>query len=468
MIIADLYCRVSTAEQAQHGYSIGEQEERLRKIAEANGWVINACYVDAGFTGANLNRPGVQKLIEDVKRKAVNLVAVYKLDRLSRSQKDTLFIIEDIIIKNGCAFYSMSEKIDTTSSLGLAMLGVLSCFSQLEKATITERMQLGRDARAKAGKYRGGANIPIGYRYNNGTLSVDDYEAAIIRDMYSRFLRGESCSSIATALNRDYSFRVQNYTACKVKRILTQPLYIGLQRWKGEIYPVADCPTIITVEQWEAAQREIKRRESKTVAPPQGGIALLTGKLFCGCCGARYGSISSGSKRRGKRDVRYYCYSRINANHSRKAPTCNNRGWTEAELNAVIIGEVKKLHFTGVAPMPAAEDGAKAIKQRIKAIDKQIDRLIDLYASTRVNSEKITAKLNALQAERDTAAAELENIKKPTGEINPDELNAALSNFSELLNSLSDTAIELRPVINQLIKGITLNGDTVTIQWAFE
>lgn len=94
--VVGLYGRVSTQEQAQEGYSIGEQTERLTKYAEAHSWIIGGVYTDPGFSGAKLERPAIQKLIADVEDRKIDKVIVYKLDRLSRSQKDTLYLIEDV------------------------------------------------------------------------------------------------------------------------------------------------------------------------------------------------------------------------------------------------------------------------------------------------------------------------------------------------------------------------------------
>ena len=112
-----LYIRVSTQEQAKEGYSIGEQTDRLKKFADAHGWTIVKIYTDAGHSGANQERPALQDMIEDIKEGRIDKVAVYKLDRLSRSQKDTLELIEDVMLKNGCDFESMTEKFDTATSL---------------------------------------------------------------------------------------------------------------------------------------------------------------------------------------------------------------------------------------------------------------------------------------------------------------------------------------------------------------
>ena len=102
---AAIYIRVSTQEQAQEGYSVGEQRERLIAYCKAQAWVIANIYVDGGYSGANLNRPGIQKLMAETAN--FDIVLVYKLDRLSRSQRDTLYLIEEIFLPNKVDFVSM-------------------------------------------------------------------------------------------------------------------------------------------------------------------------------------------------------------------------------------------------------------------------------------------------------------------------------------------------------------------------
>lgn len=126
-----IYIRVSTQEQANEGYSIQAQKERLISYCKAKDWHIVDIYTDGGYSGSNLDRPGIQKLIADIEK--IDMVLVYKLDRLSRSQKDTLYLIEDIFLKNNVDFVSMNESFDTSTPFGRAMIGILSVFAQLER-----------------------------------------------------------------------------------------------------------------------------------------------------------------------------------------------------------------------------------------------------------------------------------------------------------------------------------------------
>lgn len=112
-----IYVRVSTTSQAEEGYSIDEQKDKLEAYCKIKDWKIYDTYIDGGFSGSNTKRPELERLINDAKRKRFDIVLVYKLDRLSRSQKDTLFLIEDVFLKNDVAFISLQENFDTSTLL---------------------------------------------------------------------------------------------------------------------------------------------------------------------------------------------------------------------------------------------------------------------------------------------------------------------------------------------------------------
>ena len=200
--IVDLYVRVSSNEQATEGYSIGEQESRLRTYCEAMRWKINKVHIDPGYSGGNTDRPGLKELIKDVESGQVNKVVVYKLDRLSRSQFDTLYLIEKVFLANNTDFVSMTENFSTSSSLGKAMIGFLAVFAQLEKDKINERTVMGKEARAKEGKWGGGSSVPIGYEYNvaTGELEINEYEKLQILEAVELFFKGTPLRTICNML----------------------------------------------------------------------------------------------------------------------------------------------------------------------------------------------------------------------------------------------------------------------------
>ncbi len=134
-----LYLRVSTEQQIEK-YGLDVQHEKLRSYCQARGWTHVTDYIDGGYSGSNLNRPALQQLIKDIQAKKIDLVLVYRLDRLSRSQRDTLSLIEELFLPHHVEFISLSETIDTQTPFGRAAIGILSTFAQLERENIKERL----------------------------------------------------------------------------------------------------------------------------------------------------------------------------------------------------------------------------------------------------------------------------------------------------------------------------------------
>ncbi len=200
---AALLARVSTQEQALNGHSIGEQVERMNAYCKAMGWTVYDEYIDAGYSGSNTDRPALQRMISDIHEGRIDKVLVYKLDRLSRSQKDTLELIEDEFLAAGVDFVSISENFDTTTPFGRAMIGILAVFAQLEREQIKERMAMGRLARAKEGRYSGQDRIPIGYDYIDGMLVPNLYEASLVEQVFRLYVEGLSPKGIMNRLNAE-------------------------------------------------------------------------------------------------------------------------------------------------------------------------------------------------------------------------------------------------------------------------
>lgn len=247
-----IYIRVSTQEQALEGYSIEAQLNRLTNYCKAKDWEVSKIYKDAGFSGANMERPALQQLISDIKEgQEIDCVLVYKLDRLSRSQKDTLCIIEDVFLSHNVSFVSMQENFDTSTPFGRAMIGILSVFAQLEREQIRERMNMGRMERARSGLFHGGGRRPFGYDYIDGKLLVNQEEAIIVHDVFSMFLDHTPMRQIQRTLQKKYGLNIHHSS---IRSMLSRPLYVGLISWDGQTYQ-GQHEAIIDKESFEKAQK---------------------------------------------------------------------------------------------------------------------------------------------------------------------------------------------------------------------
>jgi site-specific DNA recombinase len=376
---AGLYIRVSTLEQAQEGYSIGEQKERLIAFCKAHDWLIADIYVDGGYSGANTDRPGIQKLIAEIK--SLDLVLVYKLDRLSRSQRDTLYLIEDVFLPNGVDFVSMQESFDTATPFGRAMIGMLSVFAQLEREQIKERTRMGRIARAKDGLYHGGFYFPIGYNYVDGKLAINEYEAAQVRKIFDWYLDGMSPVKIADRLRQEgYTNRYSSWSELAngsgVLRILCNDTYTGILHYDDVTVENAHEP-IISRDVFDKARLTREKRHEIYGDTAYQSKYLLVGFIFCARCGARY------HVKHNYGDYKYYeCYSRAQTSkRMAKADRCDNKNWKLNDLEAVIESHISRLFLNPkYLERLQAEHAEKHKKQAIvrSEIDVVKDKITDL------------------------------------------------------------------------------------------
>ena len=198
---ACVYTRVSTTEQATEGYSIEEQGRMCKAAIESKGWIYVKTYSDPGVSGRTMERAGLQEMIQAINDGEIGAVVIYKLDRLSRKQRDTMTIIEDIFLKNDIDLISLNETLDTSTPWGRAMIGILSSFNQMESENIQMRTAMGREAKAKQGGYAGG-KPPLGYKAVDGVLTVVPEEAKIVRLIFQMRKEGMPMMGIASELNR--------------------------------------------------------------------------------------------------------------------------------------------------------------------------------------------------------------------------------------------------------------------------
>lgn len=480
MIPVALYPRVSSQEQATNGYSIGEQIERMKKYCEAMNWTAYKIYTDAGYSGATTDRPGLQEMIRDVQAGRVMKVLVYKLDRLSRSQKDTLYLIEDVFLAHHVDFVSMCENFDTSTPFGRAMVGILAVFAQLEREQIKERMAMGREARAKEGLYNGGRNVPIGYTYTGGQLIPEPYEAMQVREAFELAADGVSVKGIEKVFaEKGYRHRYGPWRENTIRNVLNNRLYIGVMKYSGQYHKGQHEPIITETLFNDAAAILSARAEQYRRYNRRAGKATsyLGGFLVCGCCGAKYAkatTISTQTRATGivkkYRYEWYACNSQTRrANYLVKDPNCTNRKWKVDELDAAIFGEIRKLTIDPGEPEPEApkqDDRRKIIEAEMKKTDAKISRLLDLYADGKTPIDVLQEKIDDLQTRRAALAGELDDIDAADADLlSREEAAEKVATFDEILDNASFE--EIRAVLSDLIRYIELDGEEIRIFWNF-
>lgn len=456
---AALYLRVSTAEQSKNGYSIGEQRERLTKFANAKDYTIVNTYVDPGFSGTNLNRPAMQRLMEDINNKNIDAVFIWKLDRLSRSQKDTLFLIEEVLNPNKVALVSMNESLDSSTPFGIAMVGMMSVFAQLEVSSIAERSKMGREARAKAGFYHGGGNFkPLGYDYVNSLLVVNEYEAMVVKEIFNQFLNGNGTRKIIMNLHDKYPEEASTRT--RIKDVLKNPLYIGKVTFNSNVYDGVHEP-IIDQETFNKAQELVSgRKEYSHTGLEQKG--LLNGKLYCSECGARYYRQVTGSKK--YRYVKYACSSKNWSSPKLiKDRKCTNSRIDTDILEDKIIKQLKELTLNELMKPENKEivEERNTIEDEMKSVNRQINKLIDLFQFDSIPIDNLNSRIKSLTDKKERLEKQL-NDKRP---------KRTKKDITKLLLELKkfdwehETTKNKIDIINKFIEKIIVNHDEVAIHW---
>ena len=471
-----IYVRVSTTNQAEEGYSIDEQIDKLEAYCKIKDWTVYKVYTDGGFSGSNTDRPALEKLIKDANKKKFDTVLVYKLDRLSRSQKDTLFLIEDVFINNGIEFLSLQENFDTSTPFGKAMIGLLSVFAQLEREQIKERMQLGKLGRAKAGKSMMWTKTSYGYDYHKetGTVTINPAQSLAIKFIFESYLSGRSVTKLRDDLNDKYPKPIPwNYRA--VRKILDNPVYCGYNQYLGEIYKGNHEP-IISKEVYDKTQKELKIRQrtaAENVNPrPFQSKYMLSGIVQCGYCLAPLKILMGVIRKDGTRFIKYECHQR----HPRKIKgvttyndnkKCDSGFYYKDDLEAFVLQEVNKLqHDTDYLDEIFSDNQKEAIDResyhrQIQELTKKISRLNDLYIDDRITLEELQAKSAEFLNLRGLLEKELEDDPALKQEETKNTIKQSLSK-GDILKMDYEAQ---REIVRALIKKVQVTADSIVIKW---
>ena len=256
--IAGIYIRVSTEDQAREGFSLGEQEEKLRQLCKYKGFEVFKVYKDAGISAKDMkNRPQFQQMIENMKNGLINYIVAYKLDRVTRSVRD-LEVLISTLEKYHCYLICDRDDVNTSTANGRFFVRMLTVLSQLEIEIVSERPKFGLNGAIKAGHIPG--KCPLGYyRGPDKTLKIDNTTKDIVLSIFELYLEGKSYQTIANILNQEKVLypQVKKWIDSSVNRIINNKIYMGdYERYKNdndketEIY-MDVVPPIITRAMWE-------------------------------------------------------------------------------------------------------------------------------------------------------------------------------------------------------------------------
>jgi len=441
-----LYVRVSTDAQAEEGYSIEAQKEMLLGYCKSKQIEDYEFYIDGGFSGSNIERPEMKRLIENIKKNKISSVVVYKLDRLSRSQKDTLFLIEDVLNPNGTEFVSLNENLDTSTSIGRAMLGIMSAFAQLERETIKERTRIGMRKRVESGLWMGGGKIPFGFDYDKTTGKlVKNKDSETVKKIYELYIDGYSPNFIASTLGFKYDQLVI--------QILKRKTNYGSIEYKGKEYP--NCHEgIVSKETYLKAMMEMKKRQK--VKTPTSKY-LLTGLLQCGECGAklRY-------QKWGKYAVKIVCYSREKSKqYLIKDKHCPLPPIDSEYIESSVLEEIFKIKTDKIESSKATKDNIlDVLYGQQKQIENELKRLYTLYSK---GEDEIL--LTLIYEGKDRLDIIKKNISKEEDKglisIEREKLLQKLNNVESIWKFIS--IHEKQQFIRSIIERIVVSRDSIEI-----
>lgn len=440
------YIRVSTERQVE-GYSIEGQITQIEQYCQFNGYELVDIYADRGISGKSMNRPELQRMLNDAKNGKLDCVMVYKTNRLARNTSDLLTIVEELHRQN-VEFFSLSERMEVKNSTGKLMLQILASFSEFERNTILENIYTGQYQRALEGYYQG--NLPLGYNNipdNKKELMINQHEANIVKYIFESYAKGHGYRKIANALNhKGYVTKKDNpFSISAVTYILSNPFYIGKiqfakykdwndKRRKGlndnPVIAEGKHTAIISQDLWDKVQARKKQVSQKPQVHGKG-TNLLTGILHCPnpqCNAPMAASNTTNTLKDGtKKRIRYYSCSNF-----------RNKGSKVCSANSVRADVIEKYVMDQILEIVKSD---KVLKQVVERVNQE----------NQVDVAALNHDIAYKQQQFDEINTKLKNLIQ-TIEDNPDltsALKPTIHQYETQLNDITNQMNQLKQQQNQ-------------------
>ncbi|XZL94348.1 recombinase family protein [Clostridium perfringens] len=494
-----IYCRVSTEEQSENGYSIDEQERLLEEWCKKMGYVIYKCYSDRGISGKNIkDRPALKELLSDAKAGKFDMVISWKINRVSRKLEDVLKIV-NLLEKNNITFKSYSEPFETDTPAGRMQFQMMALIGEFERGTIAQNVKMGMIAKAKSGNWCGGRvlgydlvpnNSPEEEKKGKNKLEINEKEAEIVRFIFNEYSKGKGYKAITNKMNKlGYKTKKgNNFSVGSIRDILTNPVYIGeirynvRQNWSEKrrrninpnpIRVKGKHEAIIDRELWDKVQLILESKKGKPSRIYDGEYPL-TGILRCPKCGAGMvisrttNTLADGTKKR----IAYYCCGNWK---NKGTSVCNSNTIRVDKANEYVFKKIEEL-VSNEAMIKAVvkninkerKDKVKPAKRLLGDIDKELEKLdkrkrkiFEAYEDDILTKEEFQTRKNELNEK----IRILEEEKKPllntiseevSEEIPYEFIKDILMNFSKILNS-SVSREQQKKLLHMIISEITMN-----------
>ena len=402
--IAGIYKRVSTLDQKREGFSLPEQEEKLREFCKFKGYDICKVYEDAGISAKNDKRPAYQEMIQDIKDKKINVIVAFKLDRLTRSVYDIEKLMK-FVNDNDCDIDCMSDESNTTTSNGRMVMRIMTSVSQNEIEKCSERTKFGMVGAIKSGHIPN--RSPLGFTRDNKKLVPDPLTKDIIVRVFDLYLEGKSHQTIANIFNKEQVLNKTNWYDSTIQKILSNELYKGDfvngKRTKQPIYYENVVEPIVSKEKWNNCQSQ-KLRNARHYE--RTGTYLFTNKLKCFKCGRFLGG-SATTKKNGKK---YYYY---------KCEHCKI-SFKEVDIEQDLLGVIIELTKTDelinnyYTPFIKSKLNNKELdyNKEIKELDKQLDRIKAAYIKGIMKLEDFDKEIKHIEYQKNNLETKLKEQKQ--------------------------------------------------------
>ncbi len=405
--------RVSTDDQARGEYSSLKSQKDICghyiSIHEIDGWVVTHYFEDPGYSGKNMDRPGIQALLAEVRAGNIDVVVAYKIDRISRYLPD-FYEFWRILDEHDVNFVSATQQFDTSTPVGMLMLNMLLSFAQFEREMIAERTSDKLAERAKRGKWNGGW-VPIGYEYEKKTQLLNPHpeEADLVRDLYQLAVKFKNATKVATALNEagkrtrqrvlvrpDGSTRIvgeNRFNETRVKAIIGNPIYKGVIKHGDNEYP-SEHPAIVSAGLWKEANEALHSDEQRPnrVQERDKHVHLLKGLLKCGHCGTALTPYPSGKKDPDGNPYLYYSCGHVSKDGS--ASECPVRSIPARPFEDLII---RYLGEIGRHPEIIEEAVRASNEEKTRALRPLRSKLAELEKRHRELAEDVSSCIEAVK-----------------------------------------------------------------------
>jgi site-specific DNA recombinase len=480
-----VYTRVSTDSGLDQEFnSLDAQYDAsqayIRSQAHAGWALVKSRYDDGGFSGGSTARPALQRLLDDIRAHRVNVIVVYKVDRLTRSLADFAKLVE-LFDANGVSFVSVTQQFNTTTSMGRLTLNVLLSFAQFEREVTSERIRDKIGASKRKGLWVGGV-VALGYHAKDRKITVVDDEARVVRHIFQRYLELGSLnalladlrsSGIKTKIRPLSSRRTVGgipFTRGSLVYLLRNRFYIGEVGYKGEIFK-GEQPTILDSALFEAVQSKLEAQRTNHTIARHSSEAMLMGLIFDSRDNRMTPTYAI------KKGVRYRYYVSSNLNQGDKAGAAPLNRVPAIEIETLVLAAIKdKLgseQQAGIAHSESPRSDGELIRMQVTRIVVRTDEVVVTLRDRQLDAQKAAGQLKRSSPNR-TASKTIEikipwrkrpsklprEIIRPVDSDNSDRRPIRSETRATLVKAIANG----RRWLEELVTGLVISADQIALR----